>query len=405
MGSRKGTRLTVLALYGMGILGLFLLGNGLAFGQGFSGAISGVVRDASGAVVPDATVTARNTETALTRTTQTSASGVYNLPSLPVGPYDLTVEKIGFRQLMRRGITLAVAQEVVLNLTLEVGEVQQTVEVTGEAPIVNTTLSPTSGLITEGQIKDLPLNGRSFEQLLTLNTGMVNNESNTGTSSSGSFSVAGKRTETNRFTMNGVDYMGSSATNVYAAPQGASGYLLGVDAVREYNVLGHTYGAEYGKRAGGQITVVTTSGTNQLHGTAFEYLRNNKLDARNFFSSTEGAPPFKRNQFGGSLGGPIIRDKMFVFGNYEGYRQARGESSDVFVPNAQFRQGRLPCYIATPATGACADPAAHVPVPNLVPGMLPYANLFFPTPNGPEQIVNGLPTGIARATKIGRAHV
>ena len=175
MGSRKGTRLTVLALYGMGILGLFLLGNGLAFGQGFSGAISGVVRDASGAVVPDATVTARNTETALTRTTQTSASGVYNLPSLPVGPYDLTVEKIGFRQLMRRGITLAVAQEVVLNLTLEVGEVQQTVEVTGEAPIVNTTLSPTSGLITEGQIKDLPLNGRSFEQLLTLNTGMVNN--------------------------------------------------------------------------------------------------------------------------------------------------------------------------------------------------------------------------------------
>ncbi|MGH9784632.1 MAG: carboxypeptidase-like regulatory domain-containing protein, partial [Terriglobia bacterium] len=141
------------------------------FGQGFSAAISGSVRDASGAVIPEATVTVRNTETGLSRTTETGVNGGYNLPALPVGAYELTVEKPGFRQLVRGGLTLAVAQEVVLNLTLEVGQVQQTVEVTGEAPIVNTTTSSTSGLITEDQIKDMPLNGRSFEQLLTLNTG------------------------------------------------------------------------------------------------------------------------------------------------------------------------------------------------------------------------------------------
>ena len=183
---------------------------GTVWGQ-VTGSITGTVKDASGAVVPEAAVTVRHIETGLTRTAETGVNGGYAVPALPVGPYEVTVEKPGFKQQVRRGINLSVGQEAVLNLTLEVGNVQQVVEVTGEAPIVNTTLSSTSGLITEEQIKDMPLNGRSFNQLLTLNTGTVNNGSNSGTAS---FSVAGKRTETNRFTLNGVDYVGNNATGV-----------------------------------------------------------------------------------------------------------------------------------------------------------------------------------------------
>ena len=152
-----------------------------------------------------------------------------------------------------------------VNLTLQVGSLEQQVTVTDAAPLVNTTLSSTSGLITEQQVKDMPLNGRSFDQLLTLNTGVVNNTSNIGQGATATgFSVAGKRQETNRFVINGVDWVGGNATGQFITPQGASGQLLGVEAVREYNVLEHTYGAEYGKRAGGQVSIVTSSGTNQI---------------------------------------------------------------------------------------------------------------------------------------------
>ena len=167
--------------------------------------------------------------------------------------------------------------------------------------------------------------------------------------------------------------------------------MLGVDAVREYNVLGHTYGAEYGKRAGGQITAVTISGTNQLHGSVFEYLRNSTLDARNFFDATEGVPPFRRNQFGGSLGGPLIRDKMFLFGNYEGFRERLAVSNVVVTPDAQARQGFLPCNLITPAPNPCPA-SGYASVPNLKPGMLPFFR-YFPEPNGPAVL------------EIGRAHV
>ena len=392
-----------LARRGTGILGLILLGNCLVVAQNFSGTISGVVRDSSGAVIPETAVTVRNIETGQTRTTESTANGVYNMPALPVGEYEVIAMKPGFQVQVRRGITLSVGQEVALNLTLAVGNVTQTVEVTGEAPLVNTTVSSTTGLITGEQVKDMPLNGRSFHQLMTLNPNTVDNRSN---SNSGSFSVAGKRTENNRWTINGVDLVGDNSTGQQIAPVGISQQLLGVEAVREFNVLSNTYGAEYGKRSGGQVTAVTMSGTNQLHGTAFEYLRNDVLDARNYFDVANAplptpVPAFRRNQFGGSLGGPIIRDKMFIFGNYEGFRERQGVTNNIRVPNAQVRQGRLPCYIATPAAcPASADlaaRAAYVDVPNLQRVMLPYANLFFPAPNGPEQIVNGLPDGSAQA--------
>jgi hypothetical protein len=390
MVNRKGIKRgsTRLAIPLSGILLLIGLASGLVFGQGFSAAISGSVHDTTGGVVPGVSVTAKHIESGLTRAVETNESGDYKMPALPVGAYEVTAEKLGFKMQVRRGITLVVAQEAVVNLTLDVGDVKQEVSVVEEAPLVNTTLSSVSGLINEGQIKDMPLNGRSFEQLLTLNTGTVNNNIHSGGSS---FSVGGKRTETNRFTMNGVDYVGDNATGQYIAPQGASQVLLGVDAVREYNVLGYTYGAEYGKRAGGQITVVTSSGTNQWHGAAFEYLRNSALDARNFFDRTDrdgdgkaDAAPFKRNQFGGSLGGPIIKDKMFIFGNYEGFRERLDMTSVAIVPSLQARLGRLP-----DASGQ------YVEVSNLQRGMLPFFQ-YWPAPNGAEILdTRGLPTGVA----------
>src|SRR5438093_746682 len=370
---------------GVRIIGLIVLGSCLVSGQSATATIVGVVRDTSGALVPGVSITAKHVDTGLTRAAVSTESGGYNVQFLPVGAYEITTNMPGFKQAARSGINLVVGQQAVIDLTLEVGAAAELVTVTEEAPLVNTTLSSTSGLITEQQVKDLPLNGRSFDQLLVLNVGVINNTSNMGGGGGfPAFSVAGHRQETNRFMINGVDWVGGNATGQFITHQGASSQLLGVEAVREYNVLEHTYGAEYGKRAGGQVSIVTSSGTNQWHGSVFEYLRNSALDARNFFEEAKG--PFKRNQFGGTLGGPLKKDKMFVFANYAGYRQRRSQTSRAFYPDMQSRQGLLPCYLAYPTSVAssCPNRAAFVPVPNLKPGMLPYANLFWPVPNGPE---------------------
>ena len=181
------------------------------------------------------------------------------------------------------------------------------------------------------------MNGRSFDNLLTLNTGIVNvtaqRAGGVGQSASAvgkMFSVSGKRPEANMFLLNGVEYTGSSQVNV--SPGGASGQLLGVDAIREFELLKDTYGAAYGKRSGAQVSIITTSGTNQLHGSLYEFLRNSALDARNFFDHGP-VPPFRRNDFGGSLGGPIAKNKTFIFGNYEGFRQSLALSNVTLVPD------------------------------------------------------------------------
>src|SRR5436309_4422684 len=388
MVKRSKENLANLATLLIGILGVTALASSPAWGQGFSAAIVGIVHDASGAVIPGVSVTAKHIESGLTRTVNTSETGNYSIPSLPVGAYELTAELAGFKQQLRRGITLAVGQEAVVNLTMEVGEIKDNVTVTEDAPLVNTTLSSTSGLVTKDQIKDLPLNGRSFLELMTLNAGVITNRSNTSDNNVPSFSIAGKRPDSNRFTMNGMDYVGNNAGGTYTAPQGISGFLLGVDAVREFNVLGHTYGAEYGKRAGAQVTIVTTSGTNQWRGSVFDYLRNSALDTRNFFDVAKApdptpVPPFQLNQFGGALGGPIRRDKMFFFGNYEGLRERLGVSQFGYVPSRQARQGLLPN-----ASGQ------YVQVASLEPRMLPFFR-YWPERNGPELLLKGLPTGTA----------
>jgi hypothetical protein len=349
---------------------LAVLGTGVVFAQGSTAAITGSVKDASGAVLQGAAITVKHLDTGLTRAAESDASGNFTIPSLPVGAYEVTAEKMGFRRELRRGINLEVAEEAQVNMTLQVGSIDQQVTVTEDAPLVNTTLASTAGLINESQVKDLPLNGRSFDQLITLNVGTTNNSSNTLNNASwNGFSVAGKRPETNRFLINGVDWIGGNATGQYITPYGVSGQLLGVEAVREFNLVANTYGAEYGKRAGGTVNIVTASGSNQFHGDAFEYLRNSAFDARNFFDATIGTPPFKRHQFGGALGGPIKKDKMFFFGTYEEFRQVLARSSVAVVPGTNARLGLLP-------NGS--------PVPNLNKAMLPYANAFWPAPSTPD---------------------
>ncbi len=345
--------------------------------------ISGRVEDATGAGVGGATVTVKSLETGATRIASTDFTGNFRVLSVSVGAQEVRAEKTGFKTAVRTGIHLAVGQEAVVNLRLEVGEFAQQVTVLAEAPLINTTTAAVSGLVGERQVKDLPLNGRSFDNLITLNPGAINynlKSPQTITSNGNTFSVAGRRPMDNIVLLNGIEYTGSSQLAV--TPGGVSGDLLGIDAVREFNVMTETYSAEYGKRGGAQVSVVTQSGSNAVHGSVFEFLRNSALDARNFFDQAS-VPPFRRNQFGGALGGPLQKDRLFLFGNYEGFRQRLAVSNVSVVPDQQARQGSLPPNVISGAF-------------TLNPAMLQYMK-FWPDPNGPELLVNGLPSGTALA--------
>jgi hypothetical protein len=338
--------------------------------------ISGMVRDASGAGIDAAIVVIKNIETGSEREIQTDSSGRFHAPSLVVGSYELVVDKPGFRSERRSGVLLVVGQHEELALTLQVGDIKQTVEVNANPDQLSATTEDTSGLVGERQVKELPLNGRSYDQLLTLNPGTINYTSQraggTGTSNSelgNMFSVSGHRPQENLFLLNGVEYTGAS--EISNTPGGVSGQLLGVDAVREFAVVKDTYGAEYGKRPGAQVSIVTAGGSNQFHGSAYEFVRNSAMDARNFFD-LPNIPDFQRNDFGGSLGGPIHADKSFFFGNYEGYRQTLGLSDVTLVPDNTARSAA-------------------------VPSVQPLLALW-PVANGPEILTStGAPSGIATA--------
>jgi hypothetical protein len=317
-----------------------------AFAQ-VSAAIFGSVTDESGAVVSGASVNARNLETATERTVVTDTMGHYRIAAVPVGEYEVVVKKTGFQQALRAGLHLAVDQQAPVDFVLKVGEVQQRITVTEDVPAVSTSTVDISGLVAEQQIRSLPLNGRSYDELMTLNPGIVNftSEKTGGVGISNStvgnmFSVSGNRPQQNLFLLNGVEYTGAAENNMQ--PGGTSQQLLGIDAVRQFDVLRDTYGAQYGKHPGAQVTIVTQSGTNAWHGSAFEFLRNNALDARNFFDADSFAPPFRRNQFGAAAGGPIRKSKTFLFVNYEGFRQALHQTSAAFVPDAASRAAAVP---------------------------------------------------------------
>src|SRR2546430_30217 len=369
----------------------------IAKAQGTGATIQGLVTDPKRAVIPEASVTATNTETNVQRTAITGESGIYVSPNLPPGRYRVQVVRPGFKTSVHEGINLVVGQQLTLNTFLEAGEITEQKTVTSEAPLVDVSTAQVAGVVEEREVKDLPLNGRSVDDLITLNPATVNTTAVKGEASGSSgpgnnFAIAGQRPGHNIFLWNGVEYPGGSNAES-STPGGVSGQLLGIDAVREFNVVPSIDSAEAGHRVGGQVNVVTKSGTNSPHGTVFEVLRNSALDARNFFD-LDANPPFKRQHFCGSAGGPIRKDRTFIFGNYEGFRQRLGLSRVAVVPDAEARQGFLPCNIVSPAANPC--PASGRVNVNMAPGVAPYFNLW-PAPNGGELLQNGLPTGTARA--------
>ncbi|MBI4482184.1 MAG: TonB-dependent receptor [Acidobacteria bacterium] len=302
--------------------------------------ILGTVTDETGALVPGVTVTVRNQRTGLTRVALTDSEGRYRAPNLPLGGYELKAELQGFRAVVRTGVELTVDRDAVINFELHVGEISEQLVVTGAAPLVETTKSSTSALINERDVTELPLNGRSFDQLATLSPGVTITKSAPRGFFYGrgaKFSVAGARPNQSGMLLDGTD-----VNDVRGFAGGSvAGNFLGVDAIREFRVETSSYSAEFGGVAGAVINVVTKSGTNELHGTGFGFHRNDNLDARNFFDP--GAPPeFKRNQFGFTIGGPIVRNRTFFLGAFEALRERLGLTQVGRVPTVAARQGILP---------------------------------------------------------------
>ena len=311
---------------------------GMSYGQG-GASVQGTISDATGAVLPGASVNVKNSGTGSSVELATDERGRYLAPVLQPGEYEIQASLPGFQTVSRRGIRLAVGQNAVVDIKLEVGQVTNQIEVVADANPINLTSAALSGLVNDKQIRDLPLNGRSFQQLALLQTG-VNAALAAGNDVVGGrtpkISINGARPEQNNFLLDGTDI-----NNVYNETPGSSaGVLLGVDSVLEFQVLTNAYSAEFGRSAGGQINAVTRSGENTVHGSAFEFLRNSALDARDFFDPKDKPiPPFKRNQFGATLGGPVQRDKTFYFLAYEGLIERLGVSGATFVPDANARRG------------------------------------------------------------------
>ena len=324
--------------------GILLLAGSL-WAQETTGAITGTIHDSSGAVVPNASVTIKNTGTGAERKVTSNGSGTFTATLLPVGTYDVTVEATGFKRSVTSGIALSVNDRLSLNVSLEVGSVAETATVTASVTLLETENATLSGLVDSRKVADLPLNGRNFAQLINLEAGVsLNNNGNQG---SGQY-VNGARGTENNFLLDGGDLNDPVVPNGSAA--GATGAFTGsspginavsVDAVAEFRVITSNASAEFGRSSGAQINVITKSGTNQFHGTLFEFARNRVFDARSFFDTNlafkrDGkaiAPPFTQNNFGGTLGGPIWKDKTFFFGSYEGFRQRQGISVTNNIPS------------------------------------------------------------------------
>ena len=364
------TRFYVLPTIGV----LVLLAAGIAGAQVNTATILGTAKDTSGAVLPGVQVTILNVDTGISRTATTDAGGRYSAPSLSLGNYRVTGTLAGFETIVRSGIVLTVGQDAVVDLSLTVGGVAQTVEVTGAAPLVEATTASLGSLVDENTIRALPLNGRSWDQLALLQPGVVlldtgglggNSSYLFGTGER--FTVGGQRDVSNSFLLDGTNINDQGN----GTPGGAAGTNLGVDTILEFKIFTNSFKAEYGHSSGSVTSAITRSGTNGLHGTAFEYIRNSFFDAMNYFDVGSRTPPFKRNQFGGVLGGPIKRDKTFFFGGYEGLRQGQETTQIATVPTALARQGILP-------KTAGAKTTVTVPVNSAI---VPFLNLY-PLPNG-----------------------
>jgi outer membrane receptor protein involved in Fe transport len=302
--------------------------------------LTGTVNDSSGAAIPNAQVAITDVDTGVVRNVVTDGAGLYSAPNLLPGNYEVRATLAGFRTAVQKGITLTVGAQQVLDISMQVGETSQTVEVTTEAPTVELTSSTLSAQVNATTVRELPLNGRSWTDLTNLQPGVITAESHASGDPNRGYgaqvSISGARPQQNNYRVDGI------SINDYSngGPGSVLGGNLGVDAIQEFSVLTTNYSAEYGKTSGGVVNAITRSGTNQFHGSAYEFLRNSALDARNFFDPAK-IPPFRRNQFGASGGGPIRKDKTFIFGDYESIRQSLGTSVVDQVLSPAARAGNL----------------------------------------------------------------
>ena len=353
-----------------------LLSTSVLVGQTFRGTILGSVTDPSGAVVAGASVKVRNVATGLERTTTTSADGSYSVPELPIGTYSVTITQPGFQTFVATAVTVDVATERRVDAALKTGEVSARIEVSAdELPLVETTSNELGGVITAQTVQNMPVNGRDYTKLIYLNPGVAGSpdEISDSPGSFGEFSMNGARGRSNNYLLDGTDmndgYRNDPAIN-QAGVFGTPSTILPIDAVAEVNVLSN-FEPEYGRNAGAVVNIVTKSGTNALHGTAAEYFRNNALDARNYFNpSSQPKAPFHNNQFGASLGGPIIKDRTFFYVDYEGQREPVGVVTIAAVPTGSAADGSLQPSDATNPVIAALLARNPWPAPNLLKGAL-----------------------------------
>jgi len=355
------------------VLGIVaILGSGQAYAQVSGATLSGAVKDSSGAVVPNAQISITDTATGVSRSVTSNVAGIYNAPNLSPGNYEVRVTSAGFRTQVERGITLTVGAQQVLDISLQVGQITQTVEITTEAPTVELTSSELSATVNSTTVRELPLNGRSWTDLAVLQPGVVASTTHPSVDVNrgygGQLSISGARPQQNNYRLDGI------SINDYSngGPGSVLGQNLGVEAIQEFSVLTSNYSAEYGKTSGGVVNAISRSGTNQFHGSVYEFLRNSALDADNFFDNSNGVPkpPFRRNQFGVSGGGPIRKDHTFIFGDYEGIRQSEGTTQSSGVPSANARLGILVDKNGNPTCG----PGSGPPIVACQSGPCPFAN-------------------------------
>src|SRR5579862_3025956 len=309
--------------------------------QTFRGTLLGTVSDATGAVIPGAAISVKNMDTGIERTTESNGDGAFTVPELPVGRYSASVTMTGFNPYQADGLEVTVGSQINLNIVLQTGSQKEEVIVSGNALQVETTSNTLGETLTTQDVKNLPINGRDYTKLIYLSPGVTGSPDQISDSpgSFGAFSVNGARGRSNNFLLDGTDmndgYRNDPAVNepgVFGAPA----TILPIDAVGEMRVASN-FESEYGRSAGAVINIVTKSGGNTWHGTAAEYFRNNALDARNYFNPRgQTQAPFHNNQFGGSIGGPIIRNRTFFFFDYEGQRESVGTVSQACVPDPAF---------------------------------------------------------------------
>jgi hypothetical protein len=348
--------------------------------QQITGSMRGTVTDPSGAVVEGATVTARQNETGLSRITTTDHAGTYLLLELPVGHYQLQVERTGFQSYIQQGISLDVNESATVSVALKVGSGREKIQVDADAEIIQATVTSLGTVVSEREVLDLPLNGRNFTQLGLLQPGVVPltpglAEAGGSLRASQAYAVNGQRPESNNFLIDGANnFNGVDGGFVLKPP---------VDGVSEFRILTHNANAEFGNSLGSTTNIITRSGTNQIHGAVWEFFRNDVFDATNHFAST--TEPLKQNQFGASLGGPVRKDKTFLFGFYEGFRNRQGETQSSTVPSVAERGGDFSAscpegFIA----GFCGNPDHQL------------FNVFLnkPYPNNQLTDINPLSTGL-----------